>query len=564
MEVSASRGSPASPEERDYAKIHGSGAHQAGWGAGRGFGFEGGRTNKGLLSAILRSGHSLRGEVPYAMPVFFLALDEPNATAILLVVFGLLMAFSVLFTRALDRVGIPVVLLFLALGMVGGSEGIGGLDFSDYGFAFRLGTIALVMILFDGGLNTSIASVRRSLKPAGLLATVGVVGTAGVLAVIARMVGLSWGEAILIGAIVSSTDAAAVFAVLRGGSLRVKERVGSVLEVESCVNDPMAVILTITAVETLVAGESQPSLWVLLTVPVQLIVGMIYGVLVGWGTRLVLNRVTFTSAGLYPVATLSAAFVAFGAATLSLGSGILAVFVAGVVMGNGVMPYKTSLRRVHDAIAWFGQVSLFLMLGLLVTPSELVAVAGIGLGLGLALAFVARPLVVGLCLLPFGWTKREVGYVSWVGIRGAVPIVLATFPVMAGVQDGDRIFNIVFFIVTLSTIIPGATIVAVTKMLKLIDPGAPAPAAALEMHSLRPMNGSVKVYHIDPSVAVCGATLADIAFPEQASVILIVRGTTLVAARGNTRLENGDHVYVFCKPENEAMIGLLLGRSLQE
>lgn len=493
-----------------------------------------------------------------------LALAEPNATAILLVVFGLLMAFSVLFTRALDRVGIPVVLLFLALGMLGGSEGIGGLAFDNYEFAFRLGAIALVLILFDGGINTGFPSIRRSIKPAGLLATVGVMGTAGVVALIARMLGLSWGEAILIGAIVSSTDAAAVFAVLRGGSLRVRERVRSTLEVESCVNDPMAVILTVTAVEAMSVGGTQPTPWVLLIVPTQLVVGALYGCLVGWSARLVLNRVTFTSAGLYPVATLSAAFIAFGAATLSLGSGFLAVFVAGLVMGNGVLPYKASLTRVHDAVAWFSQVSLFLMLGLLVLPSQLITVAGIGLALALALAFIARPLVVSLCLLPFGWKKREVGYVSWVGIRGAVPIVLATFPVMADIPGGDRIFHIVFFIVAISTIIPGATIVAVTKWLKLIEPGTPAPAAALEMHSLRPMNGVVRAYHIEPAVAVCGATLAEIAFPDQTSVILIVRGDSLVAARGDTRLEAGDHVYIFCRSETEPMIGLLFGQALQE
>ncbi|MGP1347607.1 MAG: potassium/proton antiporter [Phycisphaerales bacterium] len=491
-----------------------------------------------------------------------LALAEPHATAVLLAVFGLLMAFSVLFSRALDRVGIPVVLLFLALGMLGGTEGIGKLDFDNYEIAFRLGTIALVLILFDGGLNTSMRSIRRSIRPAGLLATVGVLGTAGVMATLGKALGLSWSEAALIGAIVSSTDAAAVFAVLRGGSLRVKDRVRSTLEVESCVNDPMAVILTITVVDVLTPGGPGLSPLTALIVPMQLIIGAAFGGLVGLGSRLILNRVTFTSAGLYPVATLSAAFVAFGAATVSLGSGILAVFVAGLVMGNGVLPYKASLTRVHDAIAWLGQVSLFLMLGLLVYPSQLIPVAGIGLLLGLALAFLARPMVVWLCLTPFGWSLREMTYVCWVGIRGAVPIVLATFPVMAGIPDAERIFNIVFFIVALSTIIPGATIVRFTRILRLIEPGPPNPAAALEMHSLRPMNGVVTVYHIDASVAVCGASLADVSFPEHAAVILIVRGDSLVAARGNTRLEEGDHAYIFCRPDDEPTIGLLFGRPL--
>lgn len=241
-----------------------------------------------------------------------MALIEPNATAIVLAVFGVLMACSVLLSRTLDRYGIPVVLLFLVLGMVGGSEGLGGVAFDNYTFAFRVGTVALVLILFDGGLNTRWESIRRSAGPAGVLATVGVVGTAGALAVVGRLLGLDWPEAMLIGAIVSSTDAAAVFAVLRGGSLRVKDKVRSVLEVESCVNDPMAVILTVAVIEGVRRGGGLD--WKLaLEVPAQLVLGTVAGVVVGYWTRWVLSRVAIATAGLFPVVTLAAAFVAFGA-----------------------------------------------------------------------------------------------------------------------------------------------------------------------------------------------------------------------------------------------------------
>lgn len=491
-----------------------------------------------------------------------LALTEPTATALLLLVFGALIAFSVLFTRTLDRLGVPVVLLFLVLGMLGGSEGVGRIHFEDHELAFRFGTIALVLILFDGGLNTAHSSILRSLAPAGLLATLGVAGTAGIVALVARLFGLGWGESLLIGAIVSSTDAAAVFAVLRGGSLRVKEPMRSTLEVESCVNDPMAVILTVTVVDVLRTGAA-PGWSILATVPIQLVVGALVGTLVGFCGRFTLGRVTLATAGLYPAATLALAFIAFGLATVAAGSGFLAVFAAAAVMGNGPLPYKAGLTRVHDAVAWFAQVSMFLMLGLLVDPSNLIPVAGTGLALGLVLAVVARPIAALLCLLPLRWHRPQLIFTAWVGIRGAVPIILATIPVMAGIPNAERVFNIVFFIVVVSTIVPGATIVALARRLKLGDLDAPAPAAHIEMHSRRRLEGDIFVYRIDPAVAVCGAKLSELAFPVDATVLLIVRGDLLIPARGNTRLEAGDYVYAFCRSTDEPALGLLFGSPIE-
>lgn len=492
----------------------------------------------------------------------FLALTEPAATALLLAVFGLLMACSVFLTRTLDRFGIPVVLLFLVLGLLGGSEGVGGVAFENYPFAYQIGTIALILILFDGGLNTRLASIRRSALPAGVLATVGVAGTAGVLAVIARLFGLPWTEAMLIGAIVSSTDAAAVFAVLRGGSIRIKDRVRSVLEVESCVNDPMAVIMTLALIESVRIGAA-PGWGMILRVPMELLVGAAVGVGVGYAMRWVLARASLGTAGLYPVATLASAFVAYGGGTMLGGSGFLAVFAAAVVLGNGPLPYKAGLARVHDAVAWMSQVTMFLMLGLLAFPSKLVPVAETGLLLGLALAFVARPLVVMVCLLPFRWSVKEASFISWVGLRGAVPIILATFPFLADVPGAERIFNSVFFIVVVSALVPGASIVPLTKWLGLGSPEPPAPAAALEIHSIQQFNGAIRAYHINPAVAVCGARLSEIEFPAGASAILVVRGKELLAARGNTRLLAGDHVYVFLRPEDEPFIGLLFGGTVE-
>ncbi|HRJ50913.1 MAG TPA: potassium/proton antiporter, partial [Phycisphaerales bacterium] len=381
------------------------------------------------------------------------------------------------------------------------------------------------------------------------------------LAIIGRILGLSWSESLLIGAIVSSTDAAAVFAVLRGGSLCVKEKVRSTLEVESCVNDPMAVILTVAIVEAVRTGSASGggvSAWkLLIDVPIQLAVGALMGVLVGYLTRWMLGRTRFSTGGLYPVITMASAFVAFGAATLAFGSGFLAVFAAGAVLGNGPMPFRAGLKRVHDAVAWMSQVSMFLMLGLLVFPSQLLPVAWVGLALGLGLAFIARPLVSTICLLPFGWPLKEIGYVSWVGIRGAVPIILATFPVMAQIPEAERIFHIVFFIVVISALIPGASIVPLTRRLKLDAPEPPTPAAALEMHSLRPMNGEIHFYHIEPHVAACGVPLSQVRFPDGAAAIMVVRKNDVMAARGYTVLEPGDHVYVFCRAGDEPQIGLI-------
>lgn len=491
-----------------------------------------------------------------------LASLEPNATAALLAVLGLLLAACAVFTRGLDRVGIPVVLIFMVMGIVGGSEGLGRIEFNNFDMAYRLGTVALVMILFDGGMNTTWRSIRISAGPAGVLATVGVVGTAGALAAAGRALGLSWREAILVGAIVSSTDAAAVFAVLRGGSLKLKERVGSIIEVESCLNDPMAVILTLGAVQVFLSDEPV-SLWLLaVSIPIQLVVGAAVGVGFGYVTRFILIRARLGTGGLFPVVTIGCALLAYGAATLLMGSGILAVFVSGLMVGNGALPYKPGLRRIHDALAWMSQVGMFLMLGLLVTPSDLVPVAKIGILLGLILAAVARPLVVALCMLPFGGPKKEMGFTAWVGLRGAVPIILATFPTMAGLPEGGRVFHIVFFIVVFSALVPGASILPLARRLRLEQTGGPDPAAALELNSLKQLDGDILVYRIRPSVIACDATLAEISFPPGASVILVMRGDQLLAARGPTKLLDGDHVYVFCKPQDEPLMGLIFGEPL--
>jgi cell volume regulation protein A len=485
---------------------------------------------------------------------------EPLPTAVALTATGVLLAVSVLFSRASGRLGIPVALLFLLVGMLAGSDGIGGIPFEDYGLAFRVGTVALVLILFDGGLNTSLSAVRRVFGPASVLATLGVAGTAVLLALGARVVGLPWSQALLLGAVVSSTDAAAVFGVLRNAGVQIRRRVGLTLEVESGANDPMAVILTLSLTQAVATGET-PGLGVLGAVLVQLAVGVAGGLAIGWAGRFVLARARLAAGGLYPVLTLALAFVAFGAPTLLQGSGFLAVYVAAVILGNGPLPYLASLRRVHDAMAWFSQVSMFLLLGLLAFPSRIAGVAGPGLALGLFLAFLARPLVVGLCLLPFRFGAREIAFVAWMGLRGAVPIILAAYPVMAQVPGSQRIFDLVFFVVVVSVLLQGGSIRRAARWLDVVSPGPPPPKAVLEILSTRPLGGEVLSFYVEPASAVAGSRISDLPFPEGSAVMLVVRGRDLVAARGRTLLQPGDHVYVFAPPEERPFVQLLFGRA---
>jgi cell volume regulation protein A len=490
--------------------------------------------------------------------------SEPFATALLLTIAGTLMAASVLFSRASHRIGVPIALLFLVVGMLAGSEGIGRIAFEDYGLAFRLGSLALALILFDGGLNTPLAALRRTWAPASLLATVGVVLTAAIIAVPAYLWGLAWPQALVLGAVVSSTDAASVFAVLRGSGLQLKRRVGTTLELESGLNDPVAVILTVTLTRNLLHPGETDALRIGLEILVQLVVGGALGVGVGLGGRELLRRFPLPTGGLYPALTLSFALLAYGLTTLLHGSGFLAVYLAGMVLGNGRLPYHAGLLRVHDALAWLAQIGMFLILGLLVFPSGLLEVAGPGLGLALLLAFLVRPVVVALCLAPFRYPPREVLYIGWVGLRGAVPIVLATYPVLVDAPGADRIFHIVFFIVVANALIPGGTVSWVTRRLGLQKAEPPAPQAVLAIESRLPLEGELMSFYIDEAVVVAGIPLEELDFPEGSSIALIVRGNRLIPPKGGTTLLPGDHVYVLTQEEDRPLMQLMFGRTEAE
>jgi len=273
-----------------------------------------------------------------------------------------------------------------------------------------------------------------------------------------------------------------------------------------------------------------------------------------------LRRVKLPGGGLYPALTLAIGFLAFGVPTMVHGSGFLAVYVAALILGNGPLPYRAGLLRVHHALAWLGQVVMFLVLGLLVFPSRLFEVAGIGLALAIFLAVVARPVVVAACLAPFAFRAREILYIGWVGLRGAVPIILATIPVLAGAPGALRIFDVVFFIVVVNALVPGATVGWVTRKLGLGAREAPSAPAVLEIESMQPLNGELMSFYIDDALAVAGVSLAELPFPDGASVAMIVRGQDVVPPKGNTTITPGDHVYVFARTEDRPLIHLMFGR----
>jgi potassium/hydrogen antiporter len=485
-------------------------------------------------------------------------MGEPGATAALLAAIGILLVLAGLASPISNRLGVPALVLFLGLGMLAGSEGIGRIPFDDYPLAFRLGTIALVLILFDGGLNTAPAVLRRAALPAGLLATVAVVATAGLVAAAGLALGLAPEVALLVGAVVSSTDAAAVFSVLRSSGVRLRESTAATLEVESGLNDPMAVFLTVVATEWAL-GHALGVAPVALLFLQQFALGGVVGAAVGYAGRASLRRLQLPAAGLYPVLTVAIAFLSFGTATLVNGSGFLAVYVTGILLAARSLPYGAGVRRVHDALAWLAQILMFTVLGLLVFPSKLVPTMAVGLALAAVLAFVARPLAVAGLLALLRVPRAELFFVSWVGLRGAVPIILGAYPAVRGVPGGDELFHLVFFVVLVNSFVPGATVAWLARRLGLADGGPPPPAASVELISLRELPGDFVWYHVAPASAVAEAFVRDLPLPDGCLVTLVVRDRDVVVPRGSTQLLAGDQVCIFVLPEGRGLLELLFG-----
>ena len=467
---------------------------------------------------------------------------------------GALLITGIVSSTFSARLGLPVLVLFLAVGMLAGEDGLGGISFDDFVIAHAIGTVALAIILFDGGLQTRTSALRVAWKPAALLATVGVLVTAAITGVAASyFLELPLLTGMLLGSIVASTDAAAVFAVLRSQGVHLRERLAATLEIESGSNDPMAIFLTVGLVEVLTARMTLG--WDLAVLfAVQMGVGTFVGLGVGWVSVRIINRINLSSAGLYPVLANACGFIAFGLAATLGGSGFLAIYLAGIVVGNQRIVFQRGTFLFMDGLAWMGQIAMFVVLGLLSTPRELLDGAGSSLLLAAVLIFLARPLAVLPLLWPFRFSWREQVLIAWVGLKGAVPIILATFPLMYGLPEGQALFNVVFFVVLVSAILQGWTLPILATRLNLQEPKSPAPAVSLELMSLRDVGADIVDYAVAPGSSLVDKAVKDLGLPEGAILAMISRANRLIAPRGATELRPHDHLFIIAGADSRSAL----------
>lgn len=369
-----------------------------------------------------------------------------------------LLFISILVSKTSQRLGIPALLFFLLIGMLAGSEGIGGIYFDDPNITQFIGIIALVFILFSGGLDTRWSDIKPVLGRGIVLSTLGVVITTAAVGLFVNWItGFSLVESLLLGAIVSSTDAAAIFSIFKSQKQGLKNNIEPTLELESGTNDPMAYFMTTTLIYLIL--NPTISIWSMILLLIQSIgLGVIFGVLFGKGSIKLINSIKLPIQGLYPVLTIALAFLTFSVTHFAGGNGFLSVYIAALILGNSYFINKKVQMQFFDGLAWLMQIIMFLTLGLLVFPSHILPVIGIGLIISFFLILVARPLAVFLCFLPFNVGLKDKVFISWVGIRGAVPIIFATYPIVAGINGSNMIFNVVFFITITSALIQGSTI----------------------------------------------------------------------------------------------------------
>lgn len=468
----------------------------------------------------------------------------------ILAIVSVLIIASIVIAKFSDNIGVPSLLLFLGVGMLAGSDGPGNIFFENIELAQTVGIIALIFILFSGGLDTNWSKARSASKDAILLATLGVLFTTAGVGLFAHYF-LDFGliEGFLLGSIISSTDAAAVFSVLRSRSVKLKGNLKPMLELESGSNDPLAVFLTITCIELLMSGDT-PGIGIIGSLILQMGIGGLMGYYLGKGAHLFINKFRLSYNGFYPVFLFSITLFIYGSTTLLGGSGFLAVYIAGLVLGNNYFIHKKSLMRFFDGLAWLGQIVMFITLGLLAYPSRIIPVAETGIIVALFLIFIARPVSVFLTLMFSKYNIREKVFVSWVGLRGAVPIILATFPLMSGLGNSEYIFNIVFFIVLLSALLQGWTIPIFSKALKLEKKEEKDISVPLKFVSDDESGTQLVEYIIAFGSPLAGKSIVDIKLPEESLIVLICRDEKFIVPSGGTHFKEGDVLQILVSGEN--------------
>lgn len=465
---------------------------------------------------------------------------------------AVLIFISVVSSKLSDKFSVPVLLLFLAIGMLAGSEGIGGIYFDNAQLAKSIGVVALIFIIFSGGFDTDWKDTKPILRPGIILSTLGVLLTAVVTSIFAvHILKFSWLQGMLLGSIVSSTDAAAVFSILRSKKISLQKPLKPLLEFESGSNDPMAVFLTVGFISLLTVKDMSLAALVPRFV-LDMGVGAVTGYLMAKAILFLIRRLKLEYEGLYPVMMISLVLLTYTLAIFLKGNGFLAVYVAGMMLGRAEFQNKKYFMKFHDGLAWICQIVMFVTLGLLVFPSHLLPLIGAGLLLTVLLMAVARPVSVFLCLLPFPLGLRKKAMLAWVGLRGSVPIILATFPFTAGLPQADVYFNIVFFVVIASVFIQGTSIPLVSKLLRLDVPLANKKTYPIEFEKTENIDADLTDIIVPYHSEAVGKMIRELRVPEKCLIMLISRNDKFIIPAGSTVLQGGDVLLVLANETDRA------------